>query len=442
MITVSGWTSVLDLNDGVNYRLRHDTWSPAVAARRASLLGGRGLYEDVEETMTLDVLGTTPAQALTNLGNLSAALDQADRWSLEENVSPLILSYMPSGSALGHALQTTVLGRYDQQPMVGLSAGFNDVGYLYEIHDVEVRFKRRGSWLDTAETATSTATDAGEILTATFSGNATVSSPVRVGFTSNVPSLPNGAIMLFAKAASKFLLINAKDMAGATAYTSIVATTANARSGNVLRYTPTGTTVAQSNSVAAAFTSKKTAVFATVRNNGSATYQIEFTAVTSVGATVVRTPPAYIDASTTNPRTVFLGYVANPVGALGSYNIRITASATGSSLDIDEIVLMDVDDETSTAVGVIPTALGNVEIAADPQPLTGQRAVVGSPNAVAGTPIVGFASYQGNAFVLSTGSTICGVILAPYASYFRAYNVSSIQFALRATRNRAYQTPI
>ena len=56
----------LDLVDNVNYSLVEGGWSPAVAARRVSVLVNRSPYEDVTEEIVLNVYGTTACLLYTS----------------------------------------------------------------------------------------------------------------------------------------------------------------------------------------------------------------------------------------------------------------------------------------------------------------------------------------------------------------------------------------
>jgi hypothetical protein len=443
-IQISNGVSTYLLNDGVSFRLKHGTWSPAIPPRRQSTLGGRSIYDDVEESITLDILGATAADALANLAALSTTLDQADRWYLEENVSPVTLTYKPDGANSISGLQTLILGRVGDEPLFGLSSLFNDVTYLYEIRDVVLKFKRRSLWVDaTTQAAASAASTAGEILTATFAAGVLIPSPTKVLFTGASLALSNGALLLLASAASKFSIINAFNMAGTAGFTSVNDAANRARGTNVLRYTPVDTLEKPAQVFSSVFNPRKMAIYATIRNNSvTTTWAVSLSGTYSYASnTPVKTAAIQVDASTVNPRVFFLGFIATRPTSLVSYNINVQASAASGTLDIDEIVLVDVDDETSKAIGILSVSLGNPEIGIDPAILTQQKPIVGSPSGGVGTAIDRYAQYQGDTFITIPSTVVAGMILAPTGTNWRAYNGGLITFTLNATRYPAYIAP-
>ena len=98
-LKITDGTTTADLTDQTNYQLVDGGWAPSVAPLRKSTLGGSGPYEDVIEEIVVNVHGTTAATCLANLAKLSQLLDQAERWSRGENISPVKLQCQPWGSS-------------------------------------------------------------------------------------------------------------------------------------------------------------------------------------------------------------------------------------------------------------------------------------------------------------------------------------------------------
>jgi hypothetical protein len=177
------------LGGATSYAPVRGTWAPAIATRRRSALG-RGPWDDVVEEWDLIVKGADTATALSNLATLARLLDNADRfWRLGENVSPVLLKYAPQGSTIfstANPATCLVLGRTPQdRTNISLPANANDVGMLFEIRPVHLRFVRTGQWLNpTVETTTITAAAANPtVQTANFTSNLTIASPTQ--FTCN-----------------------------------------------------------------------------------------------------------------------------------------------------------------------------------------------------------------------------------------------------------------
>jgi hypothetical protein len=280
IIRLSDGVTTLDLNDKVNYRFRYGSWPPQVPIKRTSLLGGRSLYDDVDEEMHIDVLGISSANALANLASLYNLLDQARRWNDDENVNVVAITYKPDGSSITSGIQGVVLGTTDESPL-SLSPQFNDVSFLYEIQDVVVKFKRRSLWESTASTEiqTSSFLSSGDVCEVTFAASLNTPVPARFSFITG-SSIGTGLsavastsmLMLFAKSASKLVVIEAEALVQAP-FTS-VADAANKARGNVLRYVVPDVFEKNTNiSSLSSMSSKKVAVYVTLRtNNPAASY--------------------------------------------------------------------------------------------------------------------------------------------------------------------------
>lgn len=145
ILRLTDGTTTLDLMDITNYGVPYNAWTPKVARRRRSQMGGNGPYENVIEEIPLHVRGASAAAALANLAALAEMLDQAERWSLGEDVAAVWLQYQPTNST-GDVVQAVVVGDAGDLPLVGLSPRVNDAAN-YEIEGITLYLERRGLWL-------------------------------------------------------------------------------------------------------------------------------------------------------------------------------------------------------------------------------------------------------------------------------------------------------
>lgn len=454
-IYLSDGTTTLQLNDQTNYSLQRGGWSPSVASRRKSLLGGQGVYEDVAEDITLDVLGSTAAVTMTNVQSLQTLLDQADRWHRGENVAAVYLVYKPDGSTSSSNFTTVLTGQDGDTPMMDLPSDYNDVGYLKRIFGVRIHFKRRALWTTSIERTSSSFASCGEVVEATFTNTLKTPSPVRAVFWNN-SSLTGSqpSIMLFAKNSSAFYVTNASALTSGSwnDYNTAADTANKSRSGTILRYTPTTTSEMSTLGLSVStFAAKRFAVFAMVRNN-SATTTFYTRMVVSWGSTtanVATGPTITIDTSNTRPRALFLGYISVPA-SISRINLYTKASAASGTLDFDVVYLMDVDDETSSAVAIFETpninngAASLCEYGVDNSSLTVLNPIVGwHSSGVADSTLANPLSYQGDTFLTSKSNKIAGVWLCPNGVYWRAVDTvpNVVGFSLRASRLAAYLIP-
>lgn len=172
----------INLQDGVNYDVL-DNWTPRIAKRRPQPVNGL-LYYDVEESIPLEIKGTTVAACLGAIQDLIATLEQAYAWYEGAEVDPVLLEYLPDGTSLGAVVQAPVLGSPEavnnllQQAENGLwmiEHGKQTV--------LELPILRRGLWLGAAETpgASSTVVNPAP-QSVTFAASAELPSPTKLVF--------------------------------------------------------------------------------------------------------------------------------------------------------------------------------------------------------------------------------------------------------------------
>jgi len=405
LLTITDGTTSCVIGDGsggsVSYQLDAlaGAWRPGIAGFSQSQLGGRGPYDDVLETMTLDVTGATAAAATNNLQTLERLIGQAERWSRGENVAVVLIKFAPQGSTVA-----TTAAPY-QAVVMGYAPGANAActsgarllmmpaaaGSTFIIPGVVLTFQRRGAWLlSTAITGTSAsvANPGPYPLGMTTHPNV---SPAKIkisGFTAatSIDTTDGKPIVLLAGKQTDLQFSEAEVGVSGLPYISSPDTVGVARGGAVLRYTPSATTETLSGEIAFSLitaSARRFAFFAAIRNNGATTYRLRLGALIlarttgAVNEIVAYTRPVVIDAAHTRPRFYPLGVVSLPA-QLRSVQLAITASAASSTLDIDYIVALAVDNPYARAIQLdrientgayIHTQISDLYI--DPLPLSG-----------------------------------------------------------------------
>jgi len=461
-ITITDGTTTATLTDGSNYALVDGGWAPGVTRLRAATLGGRGPYEDVLEELTVNVMGTSGAVCLANLGTLSNLLDQAERWGRGEPVNAVTVTYQPQGSTLAAALSAVIVARGREGGLVNPPA-FNDLLMCYEIPNVLVSFVRRGLWLGAAETtSTSAAADNPTVHTVSFASAQTISGPaavtVAVQDTAHPPFGLAQIYLLVAKSADRIVIIEAESMtAGVTVparWSTQADAAAVARGGSVHRLVATA--AGQDDYLFKAAPGlhssvRRVGLFAALRNTHSAT---SFTVHGRLyaGGNVVDGPTVYVDTSSNVPQMVFLGVVTAPA-AIAEVSLWVNALSTpdAGSLDIDYIVLIGLDDETSAVLRIdaggspyayIAADLSVGSLAVSAQPLTATTPLLS--NTVTGNTV--YQPYQGDAWLNTAGTTVAATLLGCSDGYWRLYHALGpdtvlAQTKLTASRWPAYLTP-
>lgn len=343
-------------------------WGPSITGIRTSQMAGRGPYADVQEDLTCNIVDTTAALCWQDLDTLVRLLDKAERWWLRgEPISPVILKYVAQGSTIhssaGTVMQAIVLGRVGTDELNGVDLPQTTNNFMGKvIQGVRVLCMRRGGWTGANDTVTAGASGQATAITITYASTHPVASPVSVQFlgfgTTTTPTIQPGFAMI--GSLSSDIQVFEAETGTATAYTSVADAANNARGGSVLRYTPTGTTAANTGGYTIASSISGTiAIYAAVRNNsGTTTFQIAAN-VYGLGS-LSSTPTQTIDTSSTQPRLLYLGSAV--VTSAVSMNFTVTASAASGTFDIDYFVLVNLRDETVAVVSwdqlVLATYIG------------------------------------------------------------------------------------
>lgn len=358
-LVITDGTTTITVQDGsggaTNYPLVRDGWAPAIAGLRASPLGGVSPYEDVAETMLIEVNGSTAANALANLATLQRVLEQAARWFRGEAVAAVLVKFAPHGSTISSSaapLQAAILGGAagPMDPGLRLSPRWDELGRNYVIPNVVLAFNRRGLWLLAEETSPTDTENNGEIAQVTFAAGAqNVLSPTKVkltnfGYYKSTGTRYHGGFLIVGDAAGGDpMAIGNAETGTASGFTSVTPSgSTNPRNTNVLRYTPASTSPALSGSIMNPLfpgNPQLAGVFINVRPSTTVSFNVRARLDSDLENQY--TPLVLIPAvSTQYPRWVFLGLVPIDNGVNFTY-LEVTASAASSSLDIDTVVVID-----------------------------------------------------------------------------------------------------
>lgn len=433
---ITDGTTDLNLLDGTNYGLPRGIWAPRVAVRKRSTLGGRP-YTTVVEEIPLNVRGATAAAAMANLAALSRLLDQAQNWYDDESEAPVLIKYQPHGSLLSAPLESLIFaGAAEGGELIQLPGGFNDVGMIFEISGVVLRFVRDGAWYGSQITATTDGLEHPVVLPATFASSAAHYSPVKVTlgamFERDDLAQYDAGFLLIANDEDRLHLIDAYDLAAGPFTTDADAARLPEGDG-VLVYTPVGTTEVESGGTTIVVQSvKRIGVVAALRNtSASTTFTVRAQVNGQSGRNAASTPPYVVDTSTTDPRIVFLGVALCEETLAIGVSLFVQASAAADTLVIDYLALIFLDDPTSRILALGPIDLtAYIEVAAtetelivDPRALTARSPRVRQVNPIIPAEQYAVPEYwKGDAFLLSKGTTIAALYCGRNATgdYWRA----------------------
>lgn len=363
-------TTIDFLDSSGTYRVTN--WIPAVASRRLGELNHGQPFEDVVEEMTIDIRGSNPAASLRTLQRL---MDRALRWSrgaptyihkpgwaypdADSLVAAVYLQFTPDGSSISVAAAITGPPG-PGEPMVELPPGFMLSPATKHIEGVVLRFKRRGLWMRQAvqNTGTTDAGASGTPLTLNFGVTPAAESPytLEIDAPTNIRDMDNSYILVSEQyGLARF---QAEELT-ATGFTS-VADGNLSEDTNVLRYTPTSTNVATSGDESVVIAGNRFAVFVSYRNNGTRSYRVRAAAKrhsffpTDENYT---TPWFNVAAGASTPQWALLGTLtlSDPlwVGSTAAhFLLQVEASATGSSIDFDAVVVLGLDSPAAAVIAV------------------------------------------------------------------------------------------
>lgn len=453
-LTIGGLV-LMDGNSGsTNYAPATGGWSPKVARVRTSVLGGRGEYEDVDESITIHIRNTSASGCYANLDSITRAMDQANRWAKNENVAPVYVQLAIKGSTVSSSstpLKAMIIGGN-----VSVSPAIEFTGNVPYIRNVTLNFTRKGQWLLDDQTVTSSDTANGDQVTMALGTATNILSPTDISLSDIVSQSAKAFVIV-----SDDNNIDAMDAATmtATGYTAVDEAAKFARNTNVLRYTApdTAENASGSKTVTAAtgvqLTSGLFAVYANIRNNSNSVSYNMRVQLTGSNA-VTYTPRLYIPpySSAAYPEWQFVGLASARI--LTTIKIYLQASATGGTLDIDTIVMVNV---TESRKNIIVTRLlesggtaGYNSGAAALNVLHAQDAVGGQTfpavTSVVAADSITYHVFEGDPVFYTSSSSIFGMLLATGSSgdldTWRQVDTGAVlENAWVATRAVGYLTP-
>lgn len=398
---------------------RVTSWSPAVARRRAGMLGGRGPYEDVDEELTITISG---ANVMDALGTIEQLFDQACRFGRGEPVNPVYFDYQPTSTA-GY-YRVVILGPPDSGQMIEMPDNSLMGPTITVLDNVVLRFKRQGLWLNVnTVTSTSGSTTNGDITTISGLTATPVPSPVRL--TVNLPSTvsdyrgPFDSFVLMTSAAttaaaSSRLLTAAASVGVEANFTTAADAAGLAPGGAVLRFTPPDTATNISGTIISTTAhdtnGARWGMWLSYRNNGETAFTIR--GFTYQGVTPILTPPHFVEGGITNPKWVYLGSVTRRPHTSAYFGLYVTASDTSGTIDFGRLTVMTLDKpDTDRVIHIGESSVANTvtNVGIDHRMLTH---LVPAVYYTTGSAQVGAYSYSGDAAFMAGNAALAVTWLA------------------------------
>lgn len=447
------------------YRLKYGGYAPKVASKREVLLAGQTHYNEVEETLTIEIRGSTAADCFSKLETLIELLDAATRWYYGELVSPVVIKYQPKGSTLTAPCQRLILKAKPNNDTISLPAEYDSAGTTYWLTEITISFICRGLWHTSlgTDTSTQTAKNSGNIITFNMPGPvAKLPNPVEFQMDLSATAPITGTVrgyLLLSRTANQLVKIDASSLTG-THITS-VADTGSIADGNVMRFTPTAVNENQQTaylSVGSAYnTNKRLGFYCTFRCTtvSTAIWQCRVVAQDGTGTTYT-TPYVTLQepSGETGPQPIYLGsvvvddYQQTPnLSGIKTFSLQMigpSSIASTPKLDIDTIIIVGLDDDYTIALRMdIATSILQRYILIHNQPLSRLFPVVHQASALTAVDEGSVGGIDGNAAFYSISNTIVACWLATVGSLWR-YGSSVpalININLTATRDNSYLIP-
>lgn len=359
-------TTTITFADGAgnagNYALDRQGWVPSVAARRTDGFSALGDWEDVAETIPIIITGSSVANMYANVHALAQLLDKADQFWEGIITTPVVVRWVPQGSAntTSQYYEALVLGRAandETNKPVQLSNRWLEAGNTGFAFGLTLAFWRRGLWLLAAESGVASGSvNPGAVWSATFASTHPVPSPIDLRWQIPTLSATRGYFMgtqmlAVVGSASDITVLEAESGAyGPNAATSAIA---NARGGNVARYTPGALESDITYTSGLPTAAGRYAIYASMSTNSPTDGQFSTQTVLAMyGTSGIVTPllavPTLHSAGQTSD-ALFLGIVDIPI-ASGVYLVQIQMFSTATGvyyLDIDYLVFVRITPTTT-----------------------------------------------------------------------------------------------
>lgn len=344
-------TTTIDLLDNDAYMVPRDGYRPRINPMRFDRMGNASSYADVTETIEVAVIGSTQTIVMHNLEALRQLCEQAERWTLGENVTAVLLKAMPQASIVGNLLSGLIYGG------AILSVDNYFEGIKQRRVDCTLTLNRR-VWRSGSETETVSVGDIQHVVQSlTFDSDHKPRAPLTTALTIDMQSsvstydfTGNLTGYILTATDSDHLKLFEAESGTLTNFSSTAETSASG--GNVAALNPASYSSGEIVIDASAFDSsaREFCIIVPYRNNSNdVTYTVDVkmadlpAAVSSGETTSVHT--ATIAAGESG--FIVVGYVRLEF-ALDTIVLDVTRTATGTgTLDIDCVVVLARDDENA-----------------------------------------------------------------------------------------------
>lgn len=365
-IGITNGTTTYNLNQvGGPYELIDQTWSPAVATRRRSTLGGGGMYADVEETFELLVRSSGGLTAAQHVAALRRLLDTVATWSDNDDAAAAVkLTFRPHNSVLFQDYDAVILEIISVELPPNYAATGNTI-----IYPVRITLRRQGAWRTYAESASSTAIEPGVVWSVTLPDH-TEYSPVDVEWEIQTtgPSINQnwifpGQAMVLSNTSSDLTVIDSAIFMAAPAGAWTAQSYASALGGTVARCAvAAGSSPTSGNLVMPPLqTAGRYLLIANCRSpniNSVFNLQLEVQYYDDSGTTLMQTdvklPPVTYDATVSSPaRALVLGMVTVPgANSIKWLTLYLTHTNVASvNFEIDYIVVARINPTLRVLLG-------------------------------------------------------------------------------------------
>lgn len=439
-------------NGGLWYRIE-DGWAPRVADQRASKFGGRGPYNDVSEEIPISVGGSTAAHLYANISTLKGLIEQSNRWHNGENVQAVTFRFSPQGASISSSaspLQASIWGASLDFP-----AGWPNIpqaGTNVWSSNLTMRLTRPGYWLHTTTTASAAGSN-GRPVQVNIGASSQFYLPMAVSVDTvavgNDPT-PYGVwpayIVCLAGSSASFATSNVESSTSPTGASQFTYVSGSAQlaynSSKVVRYTPSGTTEQYFSPKLLTITRGRWAMFVNCRNNSASTTFTLDLQTSTVGQSLVKVIPPYSSASF--PMWHMLGTMVIPIYPAAGQSLRlyVTASSAAGTLDIDRVLAVKLDENTSIVECSYPDTSSGTTYAT----VTSDHSTLTLPGPILYGDLGAPFRWNGNPVIVSMSGSPAFMLLGTGGStqnfFTQEYSGSIAQNTWTVTRYSAYLTPV
>lgn len=412
-------TTTINLVDTTGINVLRQNWSPQVAARRDDRRAGICPYEDVVETISFSVTGTSTSNLLSKIEALISLLDKVRDWQEDDEAAGVSIVYSPNGASN----TSTALIVDLPDGWLNMPSEFEfGVGTAVFLQPVTIQLVRRGLWYQGFAEGSGGPTTEPAIQSITWTGAENLHSPIKVEISggtgadaSNLPLSGKGYFVWStgvsqASGGPKFTVIDANSFNSTSGFsTNSAGANANGWGGAVMRATAASSAQKTLNFLATisgtgAVKRGRINVLARLKNtSASVTWTVNYTLATAGGLTT-DSRSIIIGTDTTDPQIVNLGSIySESMFGLSNFTFSATpsaASGSGHTLDIDAFCLFEVTQNAGAIyLEQINYFQGTHSIIIDPHIEDGQA---GNVLAINGSNFIPM-PYRGDLWISSKG---------------------------------------